>query len=399
MSSKPRLAVVSTCYFRCSHSDVIVSRWLKPLPGDRDYGWPSPEIGEPQTEIASLYIAQFPENDIGRATAARHQIPLYSSVYDALTMGTNSLAVDGVLLIGEHGDYPFNEYFQKMYPRRELFDEIVATFRATGRSVPVFSDKHLSYDAAAAQYMVDTAWEMGFPLMAGSSVPAVGLIDPWSMPPGAELEEAIGVFFGGYEAYGYHSIDFIQSLIAERAGGEAGIEDVTAFYGDSFWEAEAAGVWSNDLMEAALEKAQSCAPGHYRDNLTGPEPPKPFGNKWPAAFSFKHRDGLRSTHIMLSGHVKDWTGAVQEKDGTVHSGCSRCSITGQESFYAHFAALNAKIEEFMLTGKPLYPVQHYLLCTLAIGAATHALAQPAQPIATPHMELRYQLEQLTAESR
>jgi hypothetical protein len=391
MPARLRLAVVSTVYFPYSHSDVIVSRWLDPLSTDKAFGWPAPGHNKPCADIVSMYIAQFPENDIGREKAKRYHVSLFPTVRGTLTLGGDNLAVDGVLLIGEHGDYPYNELSQQMYPRRELFDEIVAVFRATGRSVPIFSDKHLSYDAVSAKHMVRTARTLNFPLMAGSSVSVAGVIDPWAMPENAPLDEAVGIFFGGYESYGYHSIDFLQSLVVRRANGETGVESVTAYYGDSFWEAEKAGVWAAGLREAALEQARNRAPGHYRSNLQGPEPPQPFGGKWPAAFCFTHRDGLRSTHLMLDGHVRDWAVAVREKSGSVHAGCSRCSITGKASFYAHFAALNAKIEEFMRTGKSPFPVEHYLLGTLAIGAAVHALAQPGEPLATPDLALPYRM--------
>ena len=54
----------------------------------------------------SLYIDQFPENDLARATAKRHGVPIHPTVEDALTLGGSNLAVDGVVIIGEHGDYP-----------------------------------------------------------------------------------------------------------------------------------------------------------------------------------------------------------------------------------------------------------------------------------------------------
>jgi hypothetical protein len=50
-----------------------------------------------------------------------------------------ALAVDGVLLIGEHGEYPTNDLGQRMYPRKEFWDQIVATMRRSQRFVPVFS--------------------------------------------------------------------------------------------------------------------------------------------------------------------------------------------------------------------------------------------------------------------
>ena len=58
------------------------------------------------------------------------------------------LAVEGVLLIGEHGNYPRNDKGQILYPRLEMMEQIAAAFRKAGRSVPVFNDKHLSYTFA-----------------------------------------------------------------------------------------------------------------------------------------------------------------------------------------------------------------------------------------------------------
>ena len=47
--------------------------------------------------------------------------------------------VDGVLIIGEHGDYEDNEWGQKLYPRRRLFDSVLSAMIATDTFVPVFN--------------------------------------------------------------------------------------------------------------------------------------------------------------------------------------------------------------------------------------------------------------------
>lgn len=391
LSKLMKLAVISTVYFPKSHSDVIVSRWLEPRATDPEFGWPAAGENGPRTSIASLYIDQFPENDIGREIAERHHVPILPTIREALTLGGTDLAVDGVLLIGEHGDYPINTFGQKMYPRRELFDQIVAVFDTSGRSVPVFCDKHLSYDAASAQHMVAVAREIDFPLMAGSSISVSGFLGPWAMPDGAPLSEAIGLYYDDVEAYGYHSIEFLQSVVAKRAGGEAGIESVTAYYGDSFWAAEKTGVWSEELMHVALHQAHNREPGDLRDNVSAPVLPEPFGAQWPVAFCFEHLDGLRTTHLMLQGHIHDFALAVQEQNGRVHAGCSSASVYGENNFHANFAWLNARIESFMLTGKAPYPVEHYLLSTLAIDAAVRALSQPGVVLATPDLSLPYRL--------
>jgi hypothetical protein len=312
-------------------------------------------------------------------------------VREALTLGGDTLAVDGVLLIGEHGDYPYNELFQKLYPRRELFDEIVAVFRASGRSVPVFNDKHLSYDSESAIHMVKTACELGFPLMAGSSVPAAGFAQPWTMPDGTDLEEVVALFYCGPEIYGYHAIEFVQNAIAHRLGGEAGIQSVTAHYGEGVWEAESRGEWSPELMHAALGEAGSAQTGDYHNNVIPPKPADGGPHHSPVAFCFKHRDGLKSTYVMLQGHITDMTLAVRDHRGNIYSGCDRLSSMGADKFHPHFAMLSALIEEFMLTGESPAPVEHYLLSTLAVNAAMLALATPGQPVPTPEMDLQYHI--------
>lgn len=391
MSNRPKIALISTVYYHPSHSDVVVTRWLEPLESDRAFGWPPNGLDKPRADIVSAYIKEFTDKDIGREILKKHNVPLYSTGREALTMGGDKLAVDGVILIGEHGTYPYNEFGQKMYPRRELFDEIVAVFRESGRSVPVFNDKHLSYDPDSAIHMVETAKELGFPLMAGSSIPICGMLEPWNLPKDSPLKEAVCLYYGGSEAYGYHSIALLQSLVAQRAGGEAGIKSVTAYCGDSFWEADKAGVWPADLVEIALQESINKEEGDWRTNITSPTDAKALIDKWPAAFVFEHSDGFRSIQLNLNGHINDWTVAMRDKNGRIYSGCSASANNGKENFYAHFAMLDVKIEEFMLTGKSPYPVEHYLLTTLATDAAVRALFQPGVKIETPKMALSYKV--------
>ena len=55
------------------------------------------------------------------------------------------------------------------------------------------ADRHLSWRFSWAKEMVDTSYELGFPLMAGSSLPVAWRMPPVDMPLGAEVEEVLGV--------------------------------------------------------------------------------------------------------------------------------------------------------------------------------------------------------------
>ena len=393
MSRDFKIGVIATIYYPASHADVIVSRWLEPFPEDAEWGWT-----HPQSRIASLYVEQFPDKDVrdappdefvrnryrvdvdlARFIAEKHDIPLYDSVREALTLSGDSLTVDSVLLIGEHGEYPFNDLRQKLYPRKELFDAIIAVFREAGRGVPIFCDKHLSWNPEWALEMYRTAQEMEISFFAGSSLPFVGIIPPFPehssqnavknverQAPNIQRSplEYVGLFYVGAEAYGFHSLELMQSLIESRPGGETGICRVTAYIGDEVEKAMNQGLWSRELFEAALEATSKKNPGDWRENCREASTYEGTGN--PIALVFEHADGFKSAHILLAGHLQDFTCALRLRDSSIVAG--RCADGGESSFYGHFATLNSHIERFFLTGKPPIPPERTLLTTLAIAA-------------------------------
>src|SRR5262245_21196139 len=240
-----KIAAVVTTYFRYSHADNIVTRFME---GYSIIGKSYP----PPCRVASLFIEQVNDLDIGRPLARRWKIPLAKSIEDALTLGTGKLAVDGVLLVAEHGDYPDDERGVKLYPRRRLFEEIVKVFRASKKSVPVFNDKHLAWSWKDAKWMYDHPKELGFPLIAGSSV-AVPHGHPDRRPaPGTEWTGPLSLGYGHFEVYGFHTLEALQVMVENRKGGETGVKAVQALEGKAAWEAAREGKWDRTLLDAAL---------------------------------------------------------------------------------------------------------------------------------------------------
>ena len=80
-----------------------------------------------------------------------------------------------------------------MYPRKAFFDQIVRTMRRSGRFVPVFNDKHLSYRWDWSKEMYDEARELKIPLMAGSSVPLGERRPPGELAKDVDVRSAVGV--------------------------------------------------------------------------------------------------------------------------------------------------------------------------------------------------------------
>src|SRR5437868_6825696 len=130
MPDPKKVTAVITEYRRHSHADVIVGKILE---GYLHYGGAGPDL-----HLASLYVDQFPQNDLSRDLAKKYQFPIASTIAEALTPGGKELAVDGVLCIGEHGNYPKNDKGQVLYPRRRFFAEVTDTFARCKKSVPVF---------------------------------------------------------------------------------------------------------------------------------------------------------------------------------------------------------------------------------------------------------------------
>ena len=149
---RPRVAAINSIYRLRSHAYHIAGRLIH---GYTRNGFHH----QPPFELVRMWNHQQPENDLGPSVCKTHGIELAKSIPEALG-GKNGLDVDAVLLIIEHGDYPVNERGQVLYPRAEFFDQIVEVFRKAGRSVPVFVDKHLSYDHLLAAKMVATAKEL-----------------------------------------------------------------------------------------------------------------------------------------------------------------------------------------------------------------------------------------------
>lgn len=368
-----RLAAIATTWRHghnassISHAEVILKRWLEPGPADHTWGWTGP-----RTTLANLYIEQTHDDDEIHHLAPRHNLHLAPTLDDALTRGKDQLDVDAVLLIGEHGEYPRNELGQKLYPRRELFDRIVAVYERCGQVAPLFCDKHFSWNFDWAREMLHTADRMGFMLFGGSSLPHCQL-DP-SLPTleNHPPRHVVAVYAGDIEAYGFHSMEMAQTYLETRPGGETGIRAVTAYEGPALAEAQQRGEWPATLFNAAVRAADS-APEDVTPRM---------------AFVVDYADGLRVTHINLQRGLKGWALAVQrENDDQTHA--ARVVMGGRDDFHSHFAGFARVIENTLLAGQPTYPTQRTLLATGTIAAAMRARSQPATALTTPELNIHY----------
>ena len=227
---RPRVAAIYTSFTHRSHAHVILENFLQPylFNGKR---------ADPGVDVVSFYADQTPAGDMTPAVARQFGIPVFKTIEGALCLGGKKLAVDAVLSIGEHGNYPRTKLGQVMYPRKRFFDEIVAVMKRSNRFVPMFNDKHLSYRWDWAKEIMTTTRQHGIPMMAGSSVPLAQRRPNLELPTGADLEEAVSIHGGPLESYDFHGLELLQSMIESRKGGESGVSKVEFLDGNAVWRA------------------------------------------------------------------------------------------------------------------------------------------------------------------
>jgi hypothetical protein len=385
-NSRPKLAAIVTTYRKYSHAQHIVDRFLY------GYGWQGTHHYPPM-DLVSLYVDQIGEGDLSRHRAADFPaMKMYPTIAEALTAGGSKLAVDGVVIVGEHGRYPRNEKGQTLYPRWQFFEQIVKVFKDSGRSVPVFNDKHLSWNWDWARQMYDISREMGFAFMAGSSLPVTWRIPPVEMPLGSRIREALCVCYGGVDSYDFHGLETIQCMVERRQGGESGVEWLQAYRGDRFWEAMREGVWPRRLMNAALCRSHTLTPARpgFNDIFPSDDDMRRLV-KDPVAYRYQHADGLKCTMLLMNGLVRDFNFAA-ELEGMREPFSTQMYLPmpdGRTTLASFFSPLVNNMEKMFLTGKPTYPVERTLLTTGLTAAGVESLYRHQERYPTPHLAIRY----------
>jgi len=383
-SGRQKLAIITTVWEWRSHANHMGERFLCGYPRDGRWHWPA-------IDVAGVYVDQFPEGDLSRGRAEEFGFTIYPTIAEALQLGTGALAVDAVLLIAEHGEYPDNEKGQKLYPRHEFFSQIVDVFRRAGRGVPVFNDKHLSYSFEKAQGMVATARELGFPLLAGSSLPVTFRLPPLELPLGCRIEEALMVGIGGSDAMDFHALEAMQCMVERRQGGETGVCAVQLIEGDAVWRAGEEGRWSRRLLEGALARSDSrsgigLTDGRPQDLAHSGELEELVEN--PSAYFIEYED-LRATLLMLNGAVQDYTFAARLQREGEEVVSTQFLLPGQPNV-AYSGCLMQKAEEMFVKGRAPYPVERTLLTSGMLERCLESRLDGHRRLATPELRVCYQ---------
>lgn len=371
VSQIKRVAAVVTIYRKNSHADVLVGKILE--------GWKQDGGAGPALQLVSMYVDQFPSDDMSIALSKKYGFRICSSIRQALELDSNELAVDGVLSIGEHGDYPVNEIGQQLYPRRRFFEEITNVFERSGRCVPVFNDKHPGPQRGDALWMYERAKKLNVPWMAGSSL-TVGARNPdITLPVGETVASCIAVGYSGLDIYGFHTLDFLQSIVERRATKQQSVHSVRAVPVDRLRTLIQEGIVDEAILSMALEssgttraKLESIASHMKKDRS--------------AIFLVQYADGLLVPVFMLDSAAQGISVACKTRNGQMFS-------TRAEEFaeprYPHFANLLKGIEQMIWTGKPAYPVERTLLAACVLDGALTSLNRAGESIELSQLPLNY----------
>jgi hypothetical protein len=354
------------------------------------YGWRG-RWQKPHVDVASVFIDQFPEGDLARERVKRHALKLFPTITEALTLGGKQLAVDGVVIIGEHGDYPTNEKGQRLYPRYEWFKEVVKVFESSGRSVPVFNDKHLSTTWERCKQMIDDSKRLDFPFLAGSSLPVTWRLPAIEVPHDAPLVESVCVGYGGVDSYDFHGLETAQCMSERRKGGEVGILSVHALRGEPMWEFLAAPdrKITRCLLAAALTRSHTLP---VKDGYVE----QPISVDWARralpdtlAYFIEHRDGFRTTLFLANIHDFNYAG-LRADTNEIISCQMYLPMPGHSATTADFFhPLVRHIETMVLENRAPYPVERTLLTSGMTLAAVDSIHNGYTAVKTPEMQVVY----------
>lgn len=368
---RPRVAAINSIYRLRSHAYHIAGRFI--------YGYTRNGFHhQPPFDLVRMWNHQQPPNDLGPRVCKDHKIELARTIPEALG-ASQGMDIDAVLLIIEHGDYPTNDRGQILYPRYDFFQEIVEVFKKSGRTAPIFVDKHLSYDHRLAAKMVATSKEMKFGLMAGSSLPVTWRRPEIEPPVGTKFKEAVvsfGFDRGTVEIYLFHALEVLQCMLERRAGGETGVKSIQFLEGEAVWKAGDDGRWSWRLLNAALSRCPSQNTGPIRENVLQPQ-----------AVLVEYHDGTRGAVLNLIEQTSEFAFAatVDDKPEPVSS----CFYLPAPPGARFFDPLTYNIEKFFASGTPPYPIERTLLTSTMTDLAMQSLHQGNKVVLDPALDIKY----------
>jgi hypothetical protein len=371
---RPRIAcLVSYWGLPTSHADWIVNKLI-------DGYWWKGAATPSQVDVVSVYINQFDTSLLGQKVCKAKNIPIFKTVAEAVTLGGQELAVDGVVIVCEHGNYPTDLKGHWLLPRWWIYQQVIRVFEQSQRSVPVFNDKHFSYNWDDAKWMFDKSRELNFPLSGGSSIPLYYRKPEIEIAIDTPIKSSIVVGDAADEGAFFHCADVLQAFHDRRKGGETGVKSVQSIRGPEAWNWVANNPWAGNLLEA-VRKNFDLPPNHFQ---TG---------RQSNLCIVEYLDGTHAA--VISGRGVGWTYAGDIEGQTDPTIISMLGWPGPISQYHAANAHEHWLIQMMLTGKEQFNAERLLVSTGIVNNYMDSNWQDGRysavgrVVATPFMNIQY----------
>ena len=371
---RPRIACLVTYWaFTRSHADWIICKLMD------GYWWQGAHTPS-RVDVVSVYIHQFDTSELGQKICKSKGIPIFKTVGEAVTLGGEELAVDGVVIVGEHGNYPTDLKGHWLLPRWWIYDQVIRVFEKSKRSVPVFNDKHFSYNWDDAKWMFDKSRELGFPLTGGSSIPFYFRKPEIELANDTPIKNSIVIGGASDEGGIFHCIDVLQAFVERRKGGETGVKSVQSIRGPETWKWVESNPWAGQRLDS-VAKSFDLKPGVFQENERA------------NVCIVEYNDGTKAAVISGRGVGWTWAGEIEgQKEPTI------VSMLGWAGPYSQYHASNAQphwITEMMVTREEPYNAERLLLSTGIVNNYMESnwengrYSAVGRIIETPYMNMTY----------
>lgn len=339
---RPRIAcIVSFWGAPNSHADWIIAKLMD------GYWWQGAHTPS-RVDVVSVYLHQYDTSVLGQKVCKAKNIPIFKTISEAVTLGGKELAVDGVVIIGEHGNYPTDLKGHWLLPRWWMYQQVIRVFEQSKRSVPIFNDKHLSYNWDDAKWMFDKSRELNFPLTGGSSIPTYFRTPETELDIDTPIKNSIVVADASDEGGIFHAIDVLQAFVDRRMGGETGVKSVQSIRGQEAWKWVERNPWAGNLLDSVAANF-NLKQGYFQENAQT------------NICAVAYRDGTKAA--VIGGRGVGWTYAG-EIDGRNEPAI--ISMLGFPGPFSQYHAANGNVHwitEMMVTRKEPYNAERLLIST------------------------------------
>jgi hypothetical protein len=374
VQKRPRVACLVTYWGATrSHADWIITKLID------GYWWQGAHTPS-RVEVVSIYMHQHDESVLGQKVAKAKNIPVFKTVGEAVTLGGKELAVDGVVIVAEHGNYPTDLKGHWLLPRWWIYQQVIRVFEQSKRSVPVFNDKHLSYNWDDAKWMFDKSRELNFPLTGGSSIPTYYRKPEIELDIDTPIKHSIVLADAADEGAIFHAIDVLQSFVERRKGGETGVRWVQSIRGPETWKWVERNQWAAKLVDSVAKNFE-LKQGYFQENNQA------------NMCIVEYNDGTKAAVISGRGVGWTWAGEIEG-----HNQPTIISMLGWPGPFSQYHASNSQphwITEMMVTKKEPFNAERLLLST---GITNHYMesnwengrySPVGRRIETPFMNMSY----------